>query len=51
VQQAEVLHAAYQKAGADSTLHVVKGAGHGQGFQAPEVGQKAEAFFTKHLKK
>jgi acetyl esterase/lipase len=51
LQQGEALHEALKKAGVDSTLHVVKGGGHGRpGFDAPEVLQEEEAFFGKYLK-
>lgn len=51
LQQSEVLAAALKQAGADTTLHVVKGAGHGNGFFVPEVLGAMDAFFAKHLKK
>lgn len=51
LQQSEVLSAALKQAGADVTLHVVKGAGHGNGFLEPEVLSTMDAFFAKHLKK
>jgi acetyl esterase/lipase len=51
LQQGEVLHEALKKAGVDTTLHVIKGNGHGgPGFMAPEVLLEEEAFFGKYLK-
>ncbi|MBI3854907.1 MAG: alpha/beta hydrolase [Planctomycetes bacterium] len=47
--QSELLHAALGKAGVESTLHVVKGAGHG--FGGPELYRMIEEFFDKHLRK
>ncbi len=49
VSQVEVLHEALTKAGVESTLEVVKGAGHS--FDHPEIEKKVEAFFDRHLKK
>lgn len=51
LQQSEVLATALKQAGADVTLHVVKGAGHGNGFLVPEVLNAMDAFFAKHLTK
>jgi dipeptidyl aminopeptidase/acylaminoacyl peptidase len=48
LEQAEVLHAALKKAGADSTFVKVVGAGHG--FGGPEVQKRVQAFFDKHLR-
>jgi dipeptidyl aminopeptidase/acylaminoacyl peptidase len=45
--QGEEIHAALQKAGVESHLIRVQGAGHG--FAAPEVEQRVKAFLTKHL--
>jgi acetyl esterase/lipase len=50
VQQSETFHAALEKAGVKSTLHIVKGGGHGQGFQVPEVQQLVREFFVGTLK-
>jgi acetyl esterase/lipase len=51
LQQSEELNDALKKAGVDSTLHVIKGGVHGGlGFNAPEVLQEEETFFTKYLK-
>ena len=47
--QSQILHEALQKAGVESTFHVVKGAGHG--FGGPENQKMVQAFFDKHLKK
>ncbi|MFO0809270.1 MAG: alpha/beta hydrolase [Gemmataceae bacterium] len=51
LQQSEVLYKALKNAGADVTFHVVKGAGHGNGFLVPEVFTMMDEFFAKHLKK
>ena len=45
--QSEILHAALQKAGVDSTLIKVEGAGHG--FRSPEVDERVHTFLAKHL--
>lgn len=47
-EQAELLHAALQKAGVDSTLLKIEGGGHGIG--GPEVVRRVRAFFDKHLR-
>lgn len=46
--QSELLHEALKKAGADVTLHVVKGGAHG--FGGPDIDKMVDAFFDKHLK-
>lgn len=51
LQQSELMHEALKKAGADSTLHVVKGGGHGLGFNTPEVSKTCAEFFARTLKK
>jgi len=48
LEQAELLHAALQAAGVDSTLVKIEGGGHGIG--GPEVLKRVEAFFNKHLR-
>jgi acetyl esterase/lipase len=48
LSQSELLCEALKKAGADATLHVVKGAGHG--FGGPEINKMVNDFFDKHLK-
>ncbi len=48
LNQSELLHTALTKAGVESTLHVVKGAGHG--FGGPEIDARVNAFFDRHLK-
>jgi acetyl esterase/lipase len=48
LSQSESLHEALKKAGADVTLHVVKGGGHG--FGSPEIDKLVSEFFDKHLK-
>jgi acetyl esterase/lipase len=50
LQQSEELCAALKKAGAEATLHIVKGGGHGTGF-GPDVNQLADQFFDRHLKR
>jgi acetyl esterase/lipase len=47
--QSQLLHEALKKAGADSTLYLVKGGGHG-GFRDPKVPELVRGFFDKHLK-
>jgi len=49
VQQSETFHAALEKAGVKSKLHLVKGGGHGQGFQTPEVEKMVRDFFVETL--
>jgi acetyl esterase/lipase/outer membrane protein assembly factor BamB len=49
VGQSRILHEALVKAGVDSTLHVVEGAGHGD-LRDPAIPAKLEAFFEKHLR-
>ena len=45
------LDAAQKRAGADTTLRVVKGAGHGgPGFADRDLFEKEEAFFARYLK-
>ena len=49
IGQSELLHAALQKAGVDSTFFVVKGAGHG--FRnRPDLDPMVNAFFARHLR-
>lgn len=48
LSQSESLLEALKKAGADVTLHVVKGGGHG--FGGPEISKMVDDFFDKHLK-
>jgi dipeptidyl aminopeptidase/acylaminoacyl peptidase len=50
VQQSETFYAALEKAGVKSKLHIVKGGGHGQGFEVPEVQQAVREFFISVLK-
>jgi acetyl esterase/lipase len=50
LQQSELLHEALQRAGADSVLHIVKGAGHGSAnVITPEVRDAILAFFKRTL--
>ncbi|MBX7103496.1 MAG: alpha/beta hydrolase [Gemmataceae bacterium] len=51
LQQSQLLHDDLKKWGADSTLHVVEGGGHGAGFQTPEVAELTVKFFARTLKK
>jgi len=49
--QSEMLHEQLNKTGVESTLHIVKGAGHGgKEFRTPEVQKMILEFFEKHLK-
>lgn len=50
VQQSETFHAALEKAGVKSKLHVVKGGGHGQGFEKPEIALMIRDFFIQALR-
>jgi dipeptidyl aminopeptidase/acylaminoacyl peptidase len=53
LHQSELLYKALKKAGVDTTLHVVKGAGHGlRGgeMSSEELFKMAAGFFDKHLK-
>ena len=51
-QQSEILHAALREAGADSTLRIIQGTGHGgDAFRTPEVLNMVAGFFGKHLKR
>jgi dipeptidyl aminopeptidase/acylaminoacyl peptidase len=51
-EQSELLHAALRKAGVESTLEVIRGGGHGgPAFNTPELAEKIEGFFRKHLGK
>ena len=47
LSQSQTLHDALKKAGVDSTLKVIAGAGHG--FASREITATVEAFFAKHL--
>lgn len=48
-KQSEDLCAALKKAGANATLYIVKGGGHGDKF-GPDVAQQVDQFFAKYLK-
>ena len=50
VAQSQILHDALKKAGNESTLVIVKGAGHGPGIDTTRDFQMVLAFFDKHLK-
>ncbi len=49
--QSRELHEALKLVGVDTTLHVVQGGGHGQGFDPALMNTLARDFFTKHLVK
>ncbi|MFG0250867.1 MAG: alpha/beta hydrolase fold domain-containing protein [Phycisphaeraceae bacterium JB051] len=50
-QQSTLLDAKYKELGLDSTLHMLKGAGHGgRAFIDPRVFEHIKAFLDKHLK-
>lgn len=52
VEQSTSFQARLRQAGADSTLHVLPGAGHGgDGFFQPELREKIIAFLARHLKR
>lgn len=52
LKQSELLADALKKAGAEVTLFIVKGGGHGgSAFNAPEVSQTVERFLAEHLVK
>jgi hypothetical protein len=44
-------HAAFQKAGVDSTLMIIPGAGHGPEILTPETLQAVVVFFDEHLQR
>ena len=48
--QSQLLFDALKKNGVEATLEVIKGGGHGERFFFPQVLQKVESFFDKHLK-
>lgn len=48
LHQSRILHEALQKAEVNSTLRVVKGAGHG--LRGPEIQQQVKRFFDVHLR-
>jgi acetyl esterase/lipase len=50
VGQSKELHEALKKAGVDSTLMIIPGAGHGNGILTPETLRAVADFFDKHLK-
>ena len=50
LEQSVTFQAKLQAAGADSTLHVIAGAGHGgEEFRTPEMRERVGAFFDRHL--
>lgn len=52
LQQSQLLHDDLKKWGADSTLHIVVGGGHGgPGFQTPEIAELTRKFFERTLSK
>ncbi len=50
LNQSELLQAALQKAGVETTLYVVRGGGHGTGFGTDEIFKMIGDFFARHLK-
>jgi dipeptidyl aminopeptidase/acylaminoacyl peptidase len=49
--QSDEFHAALKKAGIETTLTIIPGAGHGDGgFREPKAFEEARAFFNKYLK-
>lgn len=48
MKHSDILSEALKKAGVETKLHVVKGAGHG--FGGPEINKITDKFFDKHLK-
>lgn len=50
VSQSELLNDALKKAGVETTLLIIPGAGHGNGVFTPELMAKYNDFFEKHLK-
>lgn len=50
LNQSQMLFEALKKAGVNVHLHIIKGAGHGQGFNGPEIEPMVSAFFEKQLK-
>jgi len=52
LSQSEYLHKRYQEAGLESTLHVIKGAGHGGApFNDATCYKQIKAFFDRHIKR
>ena len=51
VGQSQELHAALQKAGVDSSLMIIPGAGHGPEILTPETLRAVVTFFDEHLKR
>ena len=49
-QQSELLYEALRKAGVSAHLHIIKGAGHGQGFGGKEIEEMVGHFFDCFLK-
>ena len=49
VQQSQMLHDALKRADVDSTLMIIKNAGHGNGFDRNTLHPKIAAFFKQHL--
>jgi acetyl esterase/lipase len=48
MRHSDILDEALKKAGVETKLHVVKGAGHG--FGSPEINKMIDEFFDRHLK-
>ena len=50
INQSQLLFDALKQAGVSVRFHTVKGAGHGRGFNGPEIEPMVGAFFEKYLK-
>jgi acetyl esterase/lipase len=50
INQSQLLFEALKKAGVSVHFHMIKGAGHGQGFGGPEIEPMVSAFFERTLK-
>jgi dipeptidyl aminopeptidase/acylaminoacyl peptidase len=48
MRHSDILNEALKKAGVETKLHVVKGAGHG--FGGPEINKMTDEFYDKHRK-
>ncbi len=49
INQSQLLFEALKKAGVNVQLHIVKGAGHGKGFDNPEIDKMVYDFFDRYL--
>jgi len=50
IQQSELLYEALREAGGGPRFHTVRGAGHGRGFEGPEILPMVREFFDFHLR-